>query len=391
MRRPRPSLATAALAAAIVLMIAACGGGRSAFSGDAAGDAPADAAPDLRVGDVPGDAPPPDLTPRDAAADTPPPDLTPPDAPPDAHPAPRTFVAVSFNTGTSEQLAAADPDDAYTPAHAQASDEWYGDGLAWLPGVAAAQRFLAAVDPDVVVFQEIFWSGECPGIPAEARTDFVCEAWQPGFPTVAQQVVGADYQVACHVGTPDKCAAVHRRFGSFRGCAADVCLEGLAGRRVPGCGSSTRVGRAVIDLVDGGTLTLVSVHATSGLLAADMDCRVRQVEQVFVDLGLGDGPAANGARNLVLGDFNTDPGRWAAADPSAARWNDFVGEGRAFRFLSDVGPAATPTYLVVNIDHAVTDALDGSCWSAGVGGRPEVLPEARYFDHRPLVCTLALP
>lgn len=34
---------------------------------------------------------------------------------------------------------------------------------------------------------------------------------------------------ACHSGKPDKCAAVKRSFGSFRGCGDDFCLEGLMG------------------------------------------------------------------------------------------------------------------------------------------------------------------
>jgi len=390
MRSRRTNHVTVGVAAALVLAMAACGSGRDPFSPDTVPDG----APDTAAADV---SPLPDgAAPPDAAADAELDAGSTPDAgadagiPPDAAP-PRTFVAVTFNSGTSEQMGELDPDDDYTPEHALHSDQWYGDGLAWTPAILAAQEFLADVDPDVVVFQEIFWPGECAGIPAEARAAFVCETWQEGDATVAQQVVGAGYQVACHVGTPDKCAAVHRRFGTFRGCDADFCLEGLVGSRVDGCGSSARVGRAVVDLVGGGTLTLVNVHATSGLLTEDIDCRVRQVEQVFVDLGLGDGPAANGTQNLVMGDFNTDPGRWAPGEASAARWTDFVGDGRAFRFLSDVGRDATPTYLVANIDHAVTDVLDGSCWSAGVDGHPAVPLASRYFDHRPLVCTVTLP
>ncbi len=59
------------------------------------------------------------------------------------------------------------PDDGYTGQHAEYSDLHYGDGLAWVPTVEAATTFFSAVQPDVVGFQEIFYSEECAGIPTE--------------------------------------------------------------------------------------------------------------------------------------------------------------------------------------------------------------------------------
>ena len=297
--------------------------------------------------------------------------------------------AVTFNTGTGPEMAHdAEPDDGYSSAQAALSDAWYGDGLAWKPFVEETRRFFAALDADLVVFQEIFWSGECPGIPADARSGFVCADWSPGDPTVAQVVLGDGWQVACHLGKPDKCAAVNRRFGTFAGCEDDFCLEGLFGSRVPDCGSGARVGRVVVDLVAGGELTLVSVHGSSGVSSDDMDCRTQQVDQVFVDLGDG-APGVSGTRNLVMGDLNTDPGRLVEFDPSAARWLDFVGPTRPFRFITEVGEEVSPTYAgLVNIDHVVSDAFSGSCWAAGVSeGHPPVTA-AVFFDHRPIVCDL---
>jgi endonuclease/exonuclease/phosphatase family metal-dependent hydrolase len=303
--------------------------------------------------------------------------------------APFALVAVSFNTGTSEDMGHDEPpDDGYSSAHAAFSDQYYGDGLAWRPAVVATRDFLAGVRPDLVAFQEIFDPEACPGIPPEARADFVCETWQPGDGHVAEMVLGAGYQVACHPGSPDKCVGLRRSFGSFRGCGEAVCPGALEGSRIPGCGSSTRVARGVVELVAGGELCVVSVHGTSGMNADDQACRALQVERVFVDLGDGR-PAASGERNVILGDFNTDPGRLASFDPSAVRWNDFTGPGKGFHFVSPVGPDAPPSYAgLFNIDHVVSDALEGSCWAAGVSpGRPRVI-EARYFDHAPLVCAL---
>jgi hypothetical protein len=222
---------------------------------------------------------------------------------------PRSFVAVTFNTGTTQWVPDKDVvpgTETFTRAHARTADDHYGNGLAWLPAVHAVTAFFAAVDPDVVVFQEIFWPGWCPEIPAAEHKDFICQDWQEGDPTVAEQVLGPDYQVCCQLNLPDKCAAVHRRFGRFRGCDAAFCLNGLDGALIEGCGRGGRIGRGTIDLVAGGTLTLVNIHATSGIRTRDQECRVAQFDQVFVDLGDGQ-PGANGVVNLIMGDLNTDP------------------------------------------------------------------------------------
>ncbi len=298
----------------------------------------------------------------------------------------RTLRVVSFNTGTTEGLGHDDsPDDGYTSEHAAISDEHYGDGLAWLPAVDAARSWFAEVDPDVVVFQEVFYSGLCPGIPEEAHADFVCDGWEEGDPTVASDILGPDYQVACHPGKDDKCAAVHERVGRFRTCTEDFCLEGLDGSTVEGCGSGARVARGPIEGADGSLLTLVNVHGSSGLSDEDEACRVAQVDQVFEDLGDG-APGADGALNLVMGDLNTDPYRFASFDDSAQRWNEEVGEGLPFRWISEVGPDAPGSYGgVADIDHVASDGLIGSCWHAGLGEQEPVI-DAVYFDHRPVVC-----
>jgi endonuclease/exonuclease/phosphatase family metal-dependent hydrolase len=300
--------------------------------------------------------------------------------------APLTFTVVQFNTGTSENIATGE--GGYTTALAKLSDEWYGDGLAWTPAVDAVRAFLAATKPDVVTFQEVFHPGDCEGIPAEARKGFYCETHAPAGPTVAQAVLGEGFQVACNLGKPDKCAGIRKSFGTFRGCASDLCMDGLWGSTVDGCGKGARIGRAVVDLVAGGSLTLVNVHASSGFLPDDQQCRVRQFDQLFTDLGDGK-PAASGERNLVMGDFNTDPGQLAGTDPSATRLVESVGEGKRFRFLTDAGPDATPTYGgLANIDHVISDAFEGDCVHPGVTPGAAPVLATPYFDHRPAVCTL---
>ncbi|MEM6991942.1 MAG: hypothetical protein AAF721_15645 [Myxococcota bacterium] len=290
---------------------------------------------------------------------------------------PLQFVAVTFNTG------------GHANGQADVADEWYGNGLAWLPAVEQTTAFLADLKPDIIVFQEIFHSPDCVDIPAEFHAGYVCETWTEGDPTVAQVILGEDYQIACHLGKTDKCAAVKTTFGSFVGCDSAYCIEGLAGGMVEDCGSGSRVGRGVVELERGGQLTLVNFHGTSGFLPDDQACRVGQVDQVFVDL---DGePGANGERNLVLGDFNTDPVRGVLLDVSAQRWNDFVGDEHPFHFITEVGANVQPTYAgTLNIDHQVSDAFDGQCWHPGITAGYEGVVDFNYFDHVPAVCLLSV-
>lgn len=127
-----------------------------------------------------------------------------------------------------------------------------------------------------------------------------------------------------HPGKPGRCLAVHQRVGT---------ISKVDGFKVDGCGSGAQIARYVIGRANGAVFTVVNVHGSSGFKADDFDCRVGQLEQVSVDLGDGE-PAANGARNRILGDLNTDPGRAAGVDSSAGRWSEHV-SGDPFCLLSD--------------------------------------------------------
>jgi endonuclease/exonuclease/phosphatase family metal-dependent hydrolase len=301
-----------------------------------------------------------------------------------------SFVVMTFNTGTTLRLRHdGPPDDGYDTAKARISDEWYGDGLAWRKAVEAAGRFVRNIEPDIVAFQEMFYCEECANVPPDAREGFVCETWSSGDATVARVVLGEDYQIAYHPGKPNKCIAVHRRFGSIRGYKDDAPANWLEGFPVKGCGSGARVARAVIDREAGEPLTVVSYHGTSGLSPADQACRIRQIEQIFDDFGDG-APAANGAQNIILGDFNADPGRAAAIDKSAARWNDFVGAGKRFHFISKTGPTAPRAYQgFADIDHVVSDVFHGESRYPGVDAGSAPVFDGVYFDHVPVICTVS--
>lgn len=301
-----------------------------------------------------------------------------------------SFVVMTFNTGTTLRLRHDDPpDDGYTSAEARISDAWYGNGLAWRAAVEAVQRFLRKVDPDIVAFQEMYYPESCSKIPENARAGFICETWKSGDESVARVVLGDDYQIACHPGKPNKCVGVHRRFGTIRGYDDESAANWLEGAPVKGCGGGARVARGIIDRTNGETLTVISIHGTSGRTAVDQECRVRQIERIFVDFG--DGAAGvRGTPNLILGDFNTDPSRAASIDKSAARWNDFVGAGKTFHFISKVGADAPRAYQgFADIDHVVSDVFHGTCHYPGVDEGSEPVFEGVYFDHTPVVCTLS--
>ena len=188
---------------------------------------------------------------------------------------------MTFNTGIPDCENSEEAE--YTCDDAAIADEWYGNGLSFVAIMDDTRSFFDAIRPDIIGFQEIFHPGLCPEIPSEFHTGFVCENWQSGDPTVAQRILGSDYQVACHPGRPDKCIAVRSGFGRFQGCDAAVCLDHLDAGDDDDCGGGTRIARGVIELTDGNQLTVVNIHGTSGITQEDQACRVRQFDQVFVE------------------------------------------------------------------------------------------------------------
>ena len=271
------------------------------------------------------------------------------------------ITVVTFNTGLG----------AASGEVGERVDTWYGNGLSWPPAMDVAEDSLSRANPDLVAFQEVFDPEECADIPVEEHEGFVCADWKPGDEHVALQVLGEGWELACHPGNTDKCVAVHERLGP---------IEAVDGFPVEGCGSGARVARVTV-LTDEGRLTVVSVHGSSGFDTETEGCRVAQVEQVFVDLGDGE-PGANGRRNLILGDFNTDPGRLAGSSDSATRWNDFVQAPWAFHTGVDTG--LEPSYAgLMDIDHVVSDTFEGDCTHGFLIGEG-----FDAFDHLPIVCSL---
>jgi hypothetical protein len=291
-----------------------------------------------------------------------------------------SFIAMTYNAGTTTGLNHDADDNGYSSEMAEAADELYENSLSWQPAEEALRAHLEAVSPDLAVFQELFYDPWCEDIIIDPELDFVCEGYTPDRPLQIERLLGEGYQIACAPGQPDNCAAVKRTFGSIDGCDAALCVGGLEGMSPPsGCSSGVRVGSVHITLASGGALTLVNFHGSSGGSAEDRACRVDQIHQIFVDRGDGH-PAADGTINLVMGDLNTDPTRLTASDESAAEWALYVGEGLPYQYISD---AEEPSYQgLVSIDHIVSDVL-----RRGEGGCSiEPVWEGTYWDHLPVRC-----
>lgn len=300
------------------------------------------------------------------ACDPPPPQASDP-------PTPITFRVVTFNTGTTTGLPHDPSFDGYGEEQATTSDAWYGDGLAWRPALDAVRAFIDAEQPDLIAFQEIFDPAACETIPVELHAGFVCEGWTPDQGHVAEMVTGPSYAVFCHPDKTDKCVAVHERVGQPEGP--------MEGREIEGCGSGARVARLGVP----GLANVVSVHGSSGLGIDDQECRRLQVEAVFG----GDDPLVGEAPNLVLGDLNTDPGRWGPIDTSAAAWNEHVGSAAALDWITDASDSSEPTYQgLVAIDHVASDLYTGSCITQGVTEGTASIYGGVYFDHHPVLCTI---
>ena len=336
---------------------------------------------DVSVGDILDDV---DVGVDSSAADVGP---SPEDVSADLPVTPLEFVVVTINVGTTTFLSHDVGDDGYTQEMADIASEQYANNLSWRPAEEAMVAFLAELQPHIVAFQELYYDPWCDNTPVDPELDFVCKDYTPGGPLQIERLLGADYRIACAAGHVDNCVGVRRDFGSLRGCPGDgVCLDGLKGTPAGDCSKGARVGRVEVDLPDGRSLVVVDVHANAGFDERDMQCRVQQFGQVFVDAGDGQ-PAASGEANLVMGDMNTDPFLLMDTDPSAVFWSEHVGEGRRFQYISASDLEGPPSQVgLFHLDHVVSDVVTGSCVVAGVSEGVPAVMDALYWDHSPVVC-----
>jgi hypothetical protein len=93
---------------------------------------------------------------------------------------------------------------------------------------------------------------------------------------------------------------------------------------------------------------------------------------------------------IVLGDFNTDPVLFAEADPSAAYLASTISsEGDGWRWHSPIDPMGPRSYTLASIDHVVSNAFLGTCEIPGSSEGVPAVWDRVFWDHRPVVCSLA--
>lgn len=294
---------------------------------------------------------------------------------------------MTMNIGTTPGLAHDDGDDAYTQEMADIADALYENSLSWNPAEVALTAFIAGEAPDIIAFQEGFWDPWCETIEVDPELDFVCRDYEPSRTKQVLRVTGPEFQAACGDGQEDNCVAVRRSVGRIVGCDEDVCAGGLEGAGPPSeCSRGARVGRVEVELADARRLVVVNVHGTSGFTADDQNCRRDQFAQIFEDRGDGQ-PAANGERNLVIGDLNTDPIALELNDPSAAYFLEKI-ESTDFQFHSPTERNGPATYLTLRIDHVVSDFAEGGCLIHGSSDGTNPVLDSVYWDHRPVLCDL---
>jgi hypothetical protein len=307
---------------------------------------------------------------------------------------PSSFTVMTFNAGTTDSMNH-DIDevngggDGYTAAMAEVNAREYSNNLAWGPAERAIAQFIAQRRPEIAGFQETFADVWCEEVHVDPLLDFACRDYHLGRRDQVARICGEDYQVACTESHRDNCVCVRKDFGHILGCDADYCPAGLAGLPPPsGCTKGARVGTIQIERCDGSLITVVNVHAIASLTEKNMACRVDQFKQIFQDRGDGV-PAAHGDVNIVFGDMNMDPFLFIPDDPSAVYWNQWVGEGRPFRYLSADSAGGTPTHVTtMRIDHVISDVLRGHCEVPGETPGVSPVMDSMYFDHRPVVCTV---
>ncbi len=319
-------------------------------------------------------------------------------------PAPRAFTFLTMNVGTTENISHSGDPDGYSDTLGGVESRFYGNNLAWAPARQALRAMFDRVQPDIVNFQELYWEGHCaPDCAGITTTDpdlfaaacqapaFACAGWVEGNEITVRQVLGPDYAVACAPNHPDNCVGVRKGFGTLASCADGPCIDGLDGMPPPnGCTGGARVATAVVRIDYGPEVAVIDVHTVSG---TNVDCRLAQFGQVFVDRGDGK-PAAFGAHNIVAGDMNIDP-FLMEDDASVDYWNAHVGADKPFHYISssDASGPNTHPYSFMKLDHVISNDLEGTCVVLGVSeGTTAPLAEgSTVFDHRPVLCTVRQP
>ena len=240
-----------------------------------------------------------------------------------------------------------------------------------------------ALAPEVVALQEISTAAQCEK-KREGNPKKICAPQDRAeAEEQTRRILGPDYTIALAKGRYEA-IAVKVSAGTIQGCAPGaICWTEFLPELPQGCDPGFSVS-AVDAVLKGRAVRLVNVHPDS----IKRGCRTLELQQAFA--------LASGPRNLMLGDWNTDPYHRKGEDVDA--WKDGVAEhhftvhsGIAEHdppYLTDLVPWPWPDKT---LDHVLSDFAQGTCVTLGVAPGTERLDDHGDLDHRALLCELTLP
>ena len=260
---------------------------------------------------------------------------------------------------------------------------------------------IAALEPDVVLLQEVLTPSQCEGLSGLSE-DHACNRTDPR--PQARRLLGEDYTLVCDARRGYECVGVHRDFGAIDGCSmGELCSQGArTGPPVDGCSDGFTISAVTIQ-TGSERFDVINAHPPSDADGAEagQKCREQYLQHVFgADPSLMESDTV-----LVGGDFNLDPWRQQATNPDIALWKRAVdttfgthaGEDASFTYHSGVVEHDPPYWsapiLAQTLDHVVSNGLVGRCVT--LGAHPGRAPldrgignEIERMDHLAQWCQL---
>ncbi|MFH1537657.1 MAG: hypothetical protein ABIH66_01770 [bacterium] len=256
---------------------------------------------------------------------------------------------------------------------------------------------IAKLKPDIVALQEVLDFKWCEGWKEKSPKN-ICYRYEEREPKhQARRLLGDGYTIVCDGGANFECTGVRVGVGEVKQCPeGELCRAGEAVRAPLPEGCEDKASISAIDVaINDFEMRIVNAHPQSQGNA----CRGAHVRALFEGTEGGTPVASTDFNLLIMGDMNLDPYR-EVDDESISVWNEHVGEGKDFYYLS--GPAEhDPPYKTCAgrlLDHVVTNFAKGSCKTLGEAPGTErldgvekdkVVPESN--DHRAILCEIDMP
>lgn len=255
---------------------------------------------------------------------------------------------------------------------------------------------IAGLKPDIVALQEVLDFQWCEGWVEKSKKK-VCYRYEEREPRhQARRLLGDEYTIVCDGGVNFECTGVRADVGEVKQCPkGKLCRTGEA-IRVPtpeGCDEKSSI--SAIDMMMGDfELRVVNGHPQ----AQGNACRGAHVRALFEGAEGAPPVASTEPKLIIMGDMNLDPYR-EVKDESIDVWNDHVGEGKDFYYLSGPAEHDPPHKTCAGrlLDHVVTNFAEGQCKTLGEAPGTErldgvktkkMVPESN--DHRAILCEIEI-